>query len=244
MDNTNFTQYVLNLINDIDKYESDNIAKAGKLIYNAMRNKGLLHIFCTGHSHMMAEEMFYRAGGLVQVNPILEPMLMQHEGAVRSTKLERLPGLANLIFNSVDVRVGEPFMVVSNSGINAVPIEMAMCAREKGCPIIIVTSKKVSEKLTSRHSSGKRLFELADVLIDNHTPDGDGAIVTEGNNQIGAVSTIACSYIAQRLVIEIVASYEADGLEPAIYKSANTLGGDEHNKDIFQEYQKRIRSLY
>ena len=135
-------------------------------------------------------------------------------------------------------------MVVSNSGINAVPIEMARCAKEKGCPVIVVTSKNMSEKLVSRDVSGKHLYELADIVIDNHTPNGDGTLPTSTGSKIGAVSTIACSYIAQRLVMDIVANYEKDGLTPAIYQSANTSGGDEHNQELFEEYKKRIRSLY
>ena len=172
-----------------------------------------------------------------------EPFLMQHEGAVRSTRFERLSGVAQIVFNSVDVRKGEPFMVVSNSGINAVPIEMAECAQKNGNRVIVVTSKKASEQSNSRVQSGKHLYDYGEVVIDNHCPNGDGVIEC-GNEKVGAVSTIACSYIAQRLVIDIVKLYRQDGLEPAIYRSANTVGGDEHNKDIYDEYRSRIRSLY
>lgn len=244
MEHKLFTNKVIELINTIDKEETENIENAAKIIYNSMINKGLLHIFCTGHSHMMAEEMFYRAGGLVQINPILEPFLMQHEGAERSTKFERLSGVARIIFESVDIKPGEPFLIASNSGINAVPIEMALCAKENGNPVIVVTSKEVSKKLKSRINGGYRLYELADVVIDNHTPNGDGVIETSEGN-VGAVSTIASVYIAQRLVLSIIDNYQKDGLlPPAIYKSANIEGGDEHNKGLFDEYKKRIRSLY
>ncbi|MDD3171891.1 MAG: SIS domain-containing protein [Bacilli bacterium] len=243
MNYENFTCKVTELINIINVEETKNIEKAALIIYQAMRQKGLLHIFCTGHSHMMAEEMFYRAGGLVQINPILEPFLMQHEGAARSTRFERLSGIAKIIFDSVDKKPFEPFLIVSNSGINAVPIEMALCAKENKNPVIVVTSRSVSEKLVSRVSSGKHLFELADVVIDNHAPNGDGIIETKYGN-IGAVSTIVSTYIAQRLVLAIISNYEKDGISPVIYKSANINGGDEHNRGLFDEYEKRIRSLY
>ena len=243
MDYKEFTCKVTELINIIDVEETEHINQAALIIYQAMRKKGLLHIFCTGHSHMIAEEMFYRAGGLIQVNPILEPFLMQHEGAARSTKFERLPGIAKIIFDSVVKLPFEPFLIVSNSGINAVPIEMAECAKVNQNPVIVITSKKVSEGLDSRVSSGKHLFELADVVIDNHAPIGDGIIVTQYGN-IGAVSTIASAYIAQRMVLAIISYYEKDGITPTIYKSANINGGDEHNKGLYDEYEKRIRSLY
>jgi len=243
MEKNDFTDKVIGLIKIIDEEETKNIEEAAALIYRSMRENGLLHIFCTGHSHMMAEEMFYRAGGLVQVNPILIPFLMQHEGAVRSTKFERLPGIAKIIFDSLDINPSEPFMIVSNSGINAVPIEMALCAKKNGNPVIAVTSKQVSMQLKPRVQPSYHLYELADVVIDNHTPNGDGIIdTTEG--KVGAVSSIICAYIAQRLVLSIVNNYEKDGLVPPIYKSANIEGGDKHNEEIINQVKKRIRCLY
>lgn len=244
MNSQNFTQKINELIHAIDRDESENIKKAAKIIFESMKRDGLLHVFSTGHSHMMAEELFYRAGGLVQVDPILEPILMQHEGAYRSTQMERLSGLAEVVFNGLDVKDGEPFLIVSNSGINAVPIEMAECAKKRGNPVIVVTSVSSSEKLASRTKSGKHLYELGDVVIDNHSPNGDGLLLTKDGQLVGASSTIVCSYIAQRLVIDIVNDYEEEGLEPAIYKSANTVGGDEHNKEILTRFKGRIRSLY
>ncbi|MDD4000258.1 MAG: SIS domain-containing protein [Bacilli bacterium] len=243
MENTNFTFEIIELIKTIDQEETKNIVAAAKLIYRSLNKEGLLHVFCTGHSHMMAEEMFYRAGGLAQVNPILVPFLMQHEGAVSSTKYERLPGIARIIFEGLDVRPGEPFMIVSNSGINAVPVEMALCAKENGNPVIAVTSKQVSMNLKPRGDHNCRLYEVADVVIDNHAPYGDG-IFDSPEGKVGGVSSIIGVYIAQRLVLEIVENYKNDGLVPAIYNSANIEGGDEHNEVLMKRYKKRIRSLY
>ena len=239
-----FKNKIIDLIKKVDKDEDINIKNAADIIYQSMKKGGLLHIFCTGHSHMIAEEMFYRAGGLVQVNPILEPILMQHEGAFRSTKFERLAGLSKILFDSIDIKEGEPFLIVSNSGINVVPIEMAICAKEKKCPIVVITSKKISEKLESRHESKKNLYEYGDVIIDNHIPNGDGVIKTNSGSKIGASSTIIGAYIAQRLAIEIVANFERDGIKPDIYLSDNTNGGDEHNETILKKYKSRIRSLF
>lgn len=193
---------------------------------------------------MVAEEFFYRAGGLIQINPILEPFLMQHEGAKRSTKFERVSGIAKLIFESTDIREGEPLMVVSNSGINAVPIEMAMCGRANKNPVIAITSEKISKTLTSRHPGGKKLYEIADIVIDNCTPLGDGILNTDTELKVGSVSTIANTYIVQRLVINIVNRYIADGRQPPIYMSANVPGGDEYNSGIADKFQNRIRCLY
>ncbi len=239
----NYTAIVNNLINEILKEEKNNIKEASKIMYDAMKENKVVHIFATGHSHMFAEELFYRAGGLVQINPILEPFLMQHEGAVRSTQMERLSGVAEQIYNSIDKLPGEPFIIVSNSGINSVPIEMAQLAKKDNRKVICITSVNTSKDLKSRTKDNKHLYELGDVVIDNHTPIGDGALESK-YGRIGAVSTILNSYIAQSLVLNIIELYEKNNLTPPIYQSANTEGGDEHNKKIYEMFKNRVRSLY
>lgn len=238
-----FSNKVKTIIDDVTNEEQATIKMAAKMIFNAIKVDGVVHVFATGHSHMFAEELFYRAGGLVNVNPILEPCLMQHEGAIRSTKLERLTGLAETIFNSIDRKPNEPFIIVSNSGINAVPVEMANLVRKHGHPLIVVTSKKTSEKLTPRNTLNQHLYELADVVIDNHTPYGDG-VIEKPYALVGAVSSIAGAYIAQSLVLEIIKLYEENNLIPPVYHSANTPGGDEYNQKLYDKYQRRIKSLY
>lgn len=239
----NFTKIVKELLDVVYKEEYQNIKASAKLIFESIKEKGLLHVFATGHSHMMAEELFYRAGGLVTVNPILRPFLMQHEGAISSTKFERLPGIAKVLWDGLDVNLNDPFIVVSNSGINAVPIEFAQIAREKGHKVIVITSVESSKKLKSRTLDNKHLYECGDIVIDNHVPHGDGVINTKYGN-IGAVSSIISSYIAQSLVLEIVNLYIENSLIPPIYMSANIDGGDEHNKKLYEEYKKRVKSLY
>ncbi|MBO7079057.1 MAG: SIS domain-containing protein [Bacilli bacterium] len=234
---------VKELLETVDKEESKNIKAAAEVIFSSMIKDKVLHVFATGHSHMFAEELFYRAGGLIQVNPVLAPFLMQHEGAVSSTKYERLEGVAKIIYEGLDLKEGEVFIIVSNSGINAVPIEMAKIVKENKHPLIVITSIDSSKKLTSRVKDNSHLYDYADIVIDNHAPLGDTIINTKYGN-IGSVSSIIGSYIAQKLVIEIVSLYEKNNLVPSIYQSANVQGGDEHNKKAFEEYKKRIRSLY
>lgn len=238
-----YTEKIINLLKEIEEKENDNIIQASKIVYDAMKKDMVVHIFATGHSHMFAEEMFYRAGGLVQINPILEPALMQHEGAVRSTQLERLSGLSKIIYDSLDVKEGEPFIIVSNSGINSVPIEMAEIVKNNNHPVIILSSVESSKLLKSRAKNGLKLYELGDVVIDNHSPYGDGVIESKYGN-VGSSSTILNSYIAQMLVLNIIDLYEKDGLVPPIYQSANTPGGDEHNKNIYNKFKNRVKSLY
>ena len=131
-----FTSKVKELIDIVYERENQNIKSAAKLIFDSVKEKGILHVFATGHSHMLAEEMFYRAGGLVTIDPILRPFLMQHEGAISSTKFERLTGIAKIVYDGLDIRDNDPFIVVSNSGINAVPIEFAQIARANNHKVI------------------------------------------------------------------------------------------------------------
>lgn len=238
-----FTNKIIDGLKNIDIEEKIGIKRSARIMFDAMVEGKVVHVFATGHSHMFAEELFYRAGGLVQINPILEPFLMQHEGAVRSTQFERLDGIAKIIYDSIDKKEGEPFIVVSNSGINNVPIQICEFALADKHPVIVITSKKVSETLNSRSTSGKHLYEVCDVVIDNHSPKGDGVIESE-YGPIGASSSIYNSYIAQRLVLEVVKLYEENGLTPSIYHSANNPGGDEHNKMLYNKYKGRIKSLY
>lgn len=238
-----YQQIVTKLIDDIETKELDNIKKASKIMYDAFEKGLLVHVFATGHSHMFAEELFYRAGGLVQIDPILIPSLMQHEGAVSSTKRERETGTAKKIYDNLDLKEKEPFIIVSNSGINNVPVEFAALVKENNHPLIVVTSMEMTNNVKPRNTLNKKLYELADIVIDNHAPIGDGVIEKE-YGRIGAVSSILGSYIAQRLVLEVINYYEANKKTPPIYLSANLPGGDEHNEKLFKKYQKRIKSLY
>lgn len=237
-----FTKGVINHLKEVDEKETENIKEASKIIVDAFSKKGILHVFATGHSHMFAEELFYRAGGLVPIDPILIPPLMQHVGAITSTKLERKSGLAKEIFDKLDLKDGEPFIIVSNSGINAVPIEMASLAKKAGHKVIVITSVNASSQLESRVSDKSHLYDYGDVVIDNHIPYGDYLIETK-NGRTGSASSIVGAYIAQRIVLEVIAESERRGIDAPIFQSANIPNGDKHNKELVKEYQERIKPL-
>ena len=216
---------------------------AAKVMYDSLVKNNLVHVFATGHSHMFCEELFYRSGGLVGINPILEPFLMQHEGAIRSTQLERMTGLATIIFNAINKKEKEPFIIVSNSCINAVAVEIEDIVKSNHHPLIVITSVDLSKKSKSRTMNGKKLYELADIVIDNHVPYGDGVFEYQGT-KIGSVSSIIGSFIAQSLVLEVIRLYDENHIIAPIYQSANTIGGDEHNEVLYKKYRNRIRNLY
>jgi len=244
-DEGQYKDKVINLINEIETTQQVNISKAGALIGQSLSNDGILHVFSTGHSHMIAEELFYRAGGLIQVDPILDPNLMLHEGPIKSTALERLPGYAEAIFSTVNFKEGEPIIIVSNSGINVVPVEMAILARKHGMKVIAVTSTSISSALKPRHPSGMKLMNAGDVVIDNCLKDGDAVLDLPGTGQkVGAVSSIAAMYIAQRIVLSVISEYIKNGQVPPVFMSANIPGGDEHNAKLTNRYKNKIRNLY
>lgn len=244
MDSRIFSTKVRELLDRMDGEVAPCLEKASEIIFSSMKNDGLLHVFSTGHSHMIAEEFFYRAGGLIPVNPILNPFLMQHEGAVSSTKFERLSGVAKIIYEGAGIKDGEPIIIASNSGINTVPVEMALYAREHGCPVIAITSAKTSMSAVSRHASGKRLCEVADVVIDTGVPKGDSVVEVREGLMTGSVSSVVCLYAVQKIAIGVVENFLKAGLEPPIFKSANLPGGDEYNAKLLEKYKGRIRSLY
>jgi uncharacterized phosphosugar-binding protein len=191
----------------------------------------------------LAEELFDRAGGLAAVNPIFDSGLMLHESALTSTNLERLEGYAPIVLSRYTFSPQDVMIIISNSGRNAAPVEAALEARRHGMPVIAVTALAYSKSSSSRHSSGKRLFELADVVLDNCGVPGDGAVQVEGlPERICPTSTIIGAALLHAVVYEAVSNLLAQGIQPAIIRSANLdLGQDGLN--MLRQYRSRVRHL-
>lgn len=179
----------------------------------------------SGHSHMLAEEAFYRAGGIAAAQAILDPDLMLHNGATRSTLLEREEGRAQKVLDRYPVGPGDVVVIASNSGRNSYPIELAMLAKARGAVTVALTSLAHSRATTSRHSSGKRLFEVTDHVIDNCGPDGDSTLAIPGRDvRMGPISTIAGAFVLNALLAEAVAALAARKINVDVYQSANSQG--------------------
>jgi uncharacterized phosphosugar-binding protein len=238
-----YFQAVITLVQAILEQEQDNLDAAATLWVKSLAEGGVIHIFGAGHAHLFAEEVAYRAGGLVQVNPIVDyGYTLLGGSASRSTRLERLEGYARAILASYDLKPGEVLVIVSQSGINPGPIEAALEGKKRGLHVIAITSLAQSRQLPSRHSSGKRLFELADVVIDNHIPLGDAIIELRPDlPKVSAVSTVIGAAILQSLVAEVAARLLHRGIMPAIWVSANVPGGDEHNLELAAKYPSRLK---
>jgi len=202
-----------------------------------------LYAFGTGHSHLLAEEIFYRAGGLVRACAILDPPLMLHESASASSRREQESGVASALLDRYPLTTGDVLVIASNSGRNAVPIEMALTARERGIGTIAITSLEHSRAFPSRHPSGKRLFEVADVVLDNAGIPGDAALELPGlPRKIGPTSTLIGAFLLNAVVVRAIEQAVAAGHAPEVYASSNAdVPG--WNESLISKYRSRIRHL-
>lgn len=229
------------VLDQIEATQGLAISEAARLISDSLLAGGVWHLFGTGHSHIISEEVYYRAGGLAPVNAILFPALMQHEGPATSTKLERLTGLAQLLLDKEDIRSGEVLTIISNSGKNAVPVEMALLARKRGIKTIALTSLAQSKATTLGAGQTQKLFDVCDVVIDNCGSPGDAAVaVPDSDLATGPTSTLANVAIIQQIVVEVCQAFHASGSAAPLFKSANLPGGDEWNAALIEKYGARV----
>jgi len=216
------------------------IAAGPALITDALAAGHDLHGFGTGHSHMLAEELFHRAGGLVRMRPVLFDGVTLHDGAELATQLERLPGLAAAILADHPMAAGDVLIIASNSGGNAVITEFATLARGRGVRTIGITNLRHATSPSARDAGGPRLHQLVDVAIDNGGVVGDAAIVIEGlPGPVGPTSTVAGAAIVNALVAEAVERLLARGIVPEVFLSSNVAGGDAANEARKQQAAAR-----
>jgi uncharacterized phosphosugar-binding protein len=220
------------------------IEKASRWISDSMEQGGFIYTSGTGHSHMLAEEIFYRAGGFARVIPILDDGLMLHKDASYSTELERIEGYASKLLDEYKITEKDIFMIASNSGRNTVSIEMAMIAKEKGAKVIVITNLKHAESVNSRHPSRKKLHQIADLFFDNRGEIGDAAIKIKGlESKVGATSTVIGVAILQAIMVQATENLVFKGLQPEVFSSSNSDQGEEHNEALIKKYKGIIKGL-
>ncbi|MBS7607390.1 MAG: SIS domain-containing protein [Candidatus Bathyarchaeia archaeon] len=240
----NFKGKIFELIERICLEESENILSASKIIAECIKRGNFVYAFGAGHSMALALDIFYRAGGLPQIYPILDLSLSAYNGALKSTSLERILGYAKALLEYYDLKDGSALIIISNSGNRTVPVEAGMEAKRRGAKVIAITSKEYSRSLPAENPFGKKLYEVSDVTIDNKMPPGDAVIEIEGlPTKVAAISTIINSFILQSLTIATVNELLQEGVIPKIWMSAHLPGGEEANKAIIAEYFDRIKPL-
>jgi uncharacterized phosphosugar-binding protein len=232
-----YWQAIQQLQEKVWREQAETLAQVAGVMAEAVRRDQRLLVFGTGHSHLLAEEGHFRAGGLAAVVPILEPSLMLHENASLAAVREREPGVAEPLLKRYSPQAGEVLVVFSNSGINGVPVEMAQAGKAHGLRVVAVCALKYARHVTH---SGPRLFEVADYVIDNGGEPGDSLIAVEGLPwAVGPSSTVLGALIWNALITEVACQLQAaDDLVP-VYASANMPGSVEHNAALLKHWRAR-----
>ncbi len=230
------------LIDEIEAKQMENIGKAAEMIAEAIASKKNIFAFGCNHAGLITQDLFYRTGGLAIINPVTIPgMILDARPITLTTGIERLGGYGAIIAESCKLNNGDILIMHSVSGRNSVPVDTAIEAKKRGAKVIALTNKKYSIGVSSRHPSGKRLFEAADLVLDNCGCYGDSALDVKGMNQkIAPTSTVSGAAILTAVTAEAVELLTEMGITPPVFISSNVDGGDEHNKKILSEYKDNI----
>ncbi|MBE8473409.1 sugar isomerase domain-containing protein [Streptomyces justiciae] len=240
-----FAQQSLAVLQQITQSAHDDVARAAGLIADCVRADGVIQAFGTGHSQAMVLEVAGRAGGLVPTNRLQIADLVLYGGddpaVLDDPLLERSPGIAARLYDLAAPRPEDLFVIISNSGVNNVIVEMALHAKQQGHKILAITSLTHTHAVPAGHASGKKLVDLADVVLDNAAPRGDALLELPGGGAVCALSTLTGVLLVQMAVAEASALMLASGERPPVYVSANVPGGFEGNLELEKRYAGRIR---
>ncbi len=235
-----YLENIISILNEIKKTQTEKMKAAAGMIAETIKNDGIIYIFGCGHSHLIALDCFYRAGGLANVSPILDTDLMLHDGGAKSSRLEKMSGIAESVFERYCLTENDMLITVSTSGKNAVPVEMAqMASKNEIKNVSVVSSAYFADK-----KDAPMLYECSDIYIDNCVPHGDAVMEIEGASaKMGSVSTVASSFILQSILMEGAEIAGKEGAELPIYMSGNVDGGAEFNKKLISQYMGRVKHL-
>ena len=236
MGNLGYLEAITALLRRIEGEEAGAMARAADLVADVICRDGLVHVFGCGHSHLAALDAFYRAGGLACVSPLLDEDLMLHDGAAKSSRMEKMPGVAPEAFRRAKVDSSrDALVVISASGKNAAPVEMLRAAKSAGVKTVAVSS-------SAYRAHGGVLLDEADIAIDCKVPYGD-AVIDVGDVRMGGLSTYASLFVLNTVLIEGAKKAGARGVKPPVYVSGNVEGGTAKNAALEERYFGRVRRL-
>jgi uncharacterized phosphosugar-binding protein len=238
-----FFDAAIGLLQRVREEEAEHIAAAGTLLADTVAAGGRLFAFGAGHSSLAAQDVVYRAGGLALMNLLTVPGVVGVDvmPATLGSALERVDGLATAVLDSSPLRAGDTLVIISLSGRNALPVEMAMNARARGVKVIGVTSVAYASETTPRHSSGTYLKDHCDVVLDSKIAIGDAELTLDTvPAPFAPASTVVTSALLQTVVATAAADLAARGIEPPMLRSGNVDGGLAWNARVFEEYGDRI----
>ncbi|MDF2630668.1 MAG: hypothetical protein K0R39_4499 [Symbiobacteriaceae bacterium] len=242
--NETYFSEVQRLLTEVASTQGGPIQQAAERIAASIAAGGVVHLFGCGHSQMLTEEVFYRAGGLACVNPILDAGLALGGGAVKSSQFERMEGYGLAALSQQDLRAGEVMIVISTSGRNPVPVDVAQEARRRGLTVVALTSVAYSRSAKSRHSSGQVLCDVADVVIDTCGVPGDAVLELPGVAvKFSPVSTVIGAAVLNAVMARVVELLVERGVEPPIFLSGNLDGADARNMALVERYRARAGRL-
>ena len=230
-----YLEKIIHNLTEIENSESKAMSDAAKEVARVIKNDGLIFVFGCGHSHLPGLDAFYRAGGLANVSPMLDTDLMLHNGAAKSSRMEKMSGIAGEVFRRYKPSENDVLFIFSASGKNQVPIELADAARMGGVRSIGISA-------SSYHGRGGRLHEHVDISVDCKIPYGD-ACIEVGDAKMGGLSTYAACFILNTCLINGARIALEDGIMPPVYLSGNVEGGREHNILLEDLYLGRVKHL-
>ncbi|MFE7761221.1 SIS domain-containing protein [Streptomyces sp. NPDC057438] len=238
-----FLDAAIGLLERVRDEEGQTVVAAGELIADTVADGGRLFAFGAGHSSLAAQDLVYRAGGLALMNLLAVPGTLGVDvlPATLGSALERVDGLAAAVLDNSPLRAGDLLVVISLSGRNALPVEMATHARERGVKVIGLTSVAYATATTSRHSSGTFLKDHCDLVLDSKIAVGDAELTLDTiPAPFAPASTVVTSAILQSVMATAAASLADRGIEPPLLRSGNVDGGLDWNDRIMREYGDRI----
>lgn len=245
-------QKYFQVMNEVVKkaYETqgDNITKAAHVMTECTKADGIIHLFGTGHSSLITEDVFWRAATLANVHAIFESSVAGINEITKTSKIEKLEGMGQILVAYNHVAKPDVMICVSNSGNNAVTVDVALACKERGVPVIAFTNIDYANQLTTQHSTGKKLKDIADIVIDNCSLIGDAAVEIENfDMKVGATSTIPVAYMLQSLMVQTCANLVKEGIKPDVWYNGHLAyeseSVKEHNDQLAEKYYRRIRNL-
>ena len=226
---------IVEILQRIEREERERMTEAAETVANVICRDGIIYTFGCGHSHLPCLDTFYRAGGLACVSPILDEDLMLHDGAAKSSRMEKMPGIAAEAFRRHHVTPNDLIVVISASGKNAAPVEMCECAKKAGVKLVTISSSAYIDH-------GAKLFSLGDIAVDCKVPYGD-AVIDVGEAKMGGLSTYASLFILNSILIDGAKKALSKGTVPPVYRSGNVEGGTAKNVALEERYFGRIKRL-
>lgn len=226
---------IVEILQRIEREERAKMTEAAETVADVICRDGIIYTFGCGHSHLPCLDTFYRAGGLACVSPILDEDLMLHDGAAKSSRMEKMPGIAAEAFRRHNVTPNDLIVVISASGKNAAPVEMCECAKKAGVKLVTISSSAYIDH-------GAKLLSLGDIAVDCKVPYGD-AVIDVGEAKMGGLSTYTSLFILNSILIDGAKKALAKGAVPPIYRSGNVEGGTAKNVALEERYFGRIKRL-